>query len=418
MHTNSLKITTAKGTSSTGPSFVSLFSGCGGLDLGFLNAGLTPIAAYDAWPLAVQNYRDNIGDHAVIWDLSEGKLPIKHSCDVVIAGSPCQGFSTIGKRKLDDPRNQLLDSAVTIATELNPKVIVLENVPGVLQGSHKAYWEKACARLKNSGYETKTFLIDARKTGVPQSRKRAILIAHIPSLSVPNSLPEITAPSILATIKDVSCTYNHDPVHLRIGEIGHAIAAKIKPGQKLCNVRGGNASVHTWEIPEAFGEVSDYEKEIMLCLMKLRRRIRIREFGDADPVEKNKISEYLGRDANKEIESLIKKGYLRLVEKRIDFTHTFNGKYRRPKPDGFSFTVDTRFGDPKCFLHPIEHRGFSVREAARIQSFPDSYIFYGSRHDQFKLIANAVPPLMGKYIGEIVLATINSWTHGQVNEPY
>src|SRR5690554_4238534 len=113
------------------PKFVSLFSGCGGLDLGFINAGFLPVAAYDIWPVAVENYSKNIGDHIHTWDLSQGNLPSPVECDVLLAGSPCQGFSTIGKRQLDDPRNHLLHTAVAIALQLRPKVVIFENVTGI-----------------------------------------------------------------------------------------------------------------------------------------------------------------------------------------------------------------------------------------------------------------------------------------------
>lgn len=394
------------------PNFISLFSGCGGLDLGFIEAGFIPLAAYDSWPLAVENYNKNIGNHAHVWDLSGGELPHHNSCDVILAGSPCQGFSTIGKRVLDDPRNYLLHSAVKIATSLNPKVIVFENVPGALQGAHKQHWDRACDNLKDFGYNTQTFIIDARDAGVPQSRRRALLIAHHPGISIPSEITKKKPPTLLEAISNIHCTLNHEPKRLSEGTIEHSIASKISPGQKLCNVRGGSASVHTWDIPDAFGHVSDGEKDVLLTLMKLRRRIRNRDFGDADPVQKKYISSALERDVTSDIKSLISKGYVKRVNGKIELTHTFNGKYRRPSPSGSSYTVDSRFGDPKCFLHPNENRGFSVREAARIQSFPDHYIFHGSKSNQFKLIANAVPPIMGRTIGEVILGAIKGKTHG------
>ncbi|MFY0676741.1 MAG: DNA cytosine methyltransferase [Neptuniibacter sp.] len=388
------------------PSFISLFSGCGGLDLGFIEAGFKPIAAYDSWPLAVEHYQNNIGKHAYVFDLSDGTLPHNHSCDVVIAGSPCQGFSTIGKRMLNDPRNLLLQSAVKIALSIQPKVIVLENVPGALQGKHKQHWETAIDKLSQSGYKTQTFLIDARKAGVPQSRKRAILIAYQPFLELPTLIPSKTKLSLLEAISNISCKHNHKPKVLAKDSNEHSIASKIQPGQKLCNVRGGSASVHTWEIPSAFGPVTLEEKEVLIALMRLRRRIRVRDFGDADPVEPHHLFKEISRDAKSDVSSLIQKGYIKHVGDKLELKHTFNGKYRRADPDGSSFTVDTRFGDPKCFLHPIEHRGFSVREAARIQTFPDNYLFHGSTNNQFKLIANAVPPKMGQCVGEVVMDAI------------
>jgi DNA (cytosine-5)-methyltransferase 1 len=102
------------------------------------------------------------------------------------------------------------------------------------------------------------------------------------------------------------------------------------------------------------------------------------------------------------VQSLIAKGYLRQVGQYIDLVHTYNGKFRRFRWDDIACTVDTRFGDPYLFLHPNEHRPFTVREAARIQGFSDSYVFAGSEVDQFRLIGNAVPPTMANAAAEIV----------------
>lgn len=384
------------------PLFVSLFSGCGGLDLGFIKAGFTPVAAYDIWPLAVENYRQNIGHHAHVWDLSKGILPKHERCDVVLAGSPCQGFSTAGKRQFDDPRNGLLQSAVTIAIGLMPKMMVFENVPGLLQGAHKKYFENACNGLHAAGYSTRTVVVDARDTGIPQLRRRVILVAWNTGA---NFEPVITAREPITlehAIADVDGLPNHEPIGIEHGSADIKIAARIKAGQKLCNVRAGNASVHTWQIPEVFGEVSRTEKELLEMVMRLRRRLRVRDVGDADPVPRQVLEEELGRKVTKEIRGLVHKGYLREIGRAVDLTQTFNGKYRRANPSGVSYTVDTRFGDYRYFLHPFEQRGFTVREAARIQGFPDTYRFSGPVREQFRLVGNAVPPTMGMMVGEMI----------------
>ncbi len=383
-------------------SFLSLFSGCGGLDLGFIQAGFDPIAAFDIWPLAVENYRTNIGDHAHVWDLSNGQLPSKLYCDVVVAGSPCQGFSTVGKRDIDDPRNHLLQSAVKIGINAKPKAMVFENVLGILQGDHKAHWDRAHAQLNAAGYKTSTLIIDARDTGAPQSRKRAFLIAWEKHFELTPVIEKQNHSTLGDVLRNVSTLANHEPRSLLIDGSEYKIATKIKPGQKLCNVRGGEASVHTWNIPEVFGDTTPEEREILQCIMKLRRRIRRRSFGDADPVKPRDVYLNLQRKVTTDIKSLIKKGYLRKIEDSVDLTNTFNGKYRRPLSNGASHTVDSRFGDPRCFLHPNEHRGFSVREAARIQKFPDSYVFHGPIDEQFRLVGNAVPPTMGFAIGKMI----------------
>lgn len=382
--------------------FISLFSGCGGLDLGFIQAGLTPVAAFDIWPLAVENYQKNIGKHAHVWDLSNGKLPQNIECDVVVAGSPCQGFSTVGKRDLDDPRNHLLQAAVKIAIAARPKVMVFENVLGILQGDHKEHWDRAHKKLKSAGFKTDTLILDARNTGTPQSRKRAFLIAWSKTISLDVKIEPRESVKLMDVLGGVEGLQNHEPKKFNYGSSEYEIATKILPGQKLCNVRGGDASVHTWDIPEVFGHVTDNEKEVLLSIMKLRRRIRRRSFGDADPVAPEDICLDLKRKVSRDITSLIKKGYLRQFDSYVDLKNTFNGKYRRAMANEASYTVDTRFGDPRCFLHPVEHRGFSVREAARVQGFPDQYVFHGPVLEQFRLVGNAVPPSMGLAIGNMI----------------
>ncbi len=402
----SIKDATKKLRSS--PSFISLFSGCGGLDLGFIKAGFVPKAAYDIWPLAVENYERNLGQHIQILDLSHAKIPYTGQCDIVVAGSPCQGFSTVGKRILDDPRNNLLHSAVKIAIDANPKVMIFENVPGILQGGHKKHWDLACKTIEIAGYNFSGMIIDSREIGVPQTRKRVILVAWKKNIELKPQIITMQPPTLQEVIMGSSSLPNHEPKRLTPDSADYKISYRIRAGQKLCNVRGAQTSVHTWEIPEVFGETSDEEKEVLTTIMKLRRRNRTRTFGDADPVSIECIQTELGRRVLRNINSLAKKNYIKPVDSKIDLRHTFNGKYRRASPDGASFTVDSRFGDPRCFLHPTEQRGFSVREAARIQGFPDEYIFHGSIEDQFRLVANAVPPLMGLAIGEMIKSALAS----------
>ena len=142
-------------------------------------------------------------------------------------------------------------------------------------------------------------------------------------------------------------------------------------------------------------------------ILQLRRRLRLREYGDADPVLISDISREYGRTSRALVYSLVRKGFVRRVEKRYDLTHTFNGKFRRLSWDQPSPTVDTRFGSPRYFLHPDEDRGFTVREAARIQGFPDKFLFLGSESDQYRLVGNAVPvplaQLLASFIHESIL---------------
>jgi DNA (cytosine-5)-methyltransferase 1 len=149
--------------------YASLFSGCGGFDLGMRQNKFECIAAYDINKVAVDVYNKNIRHVAterdLLLDFNEDKL----NPSVVISGAPCQGFSTAGKRNIDDARNHLFLRAVEIALKLKPKVYVAENVAGILSGSHKEYFmDKAINILCNNGYKTHLFRIDCRSLGMGQ----------------------------------------------------------------------------------------------------------------------------------------------------------------------------------------------------------------------------------------------------------
>src|SRR5437870_2331542 len=126
------------GLKRTNPKFASIFSGCGGFDLGFIRAGFTCEMALDVDPSAIDAHRMNLKSPAFVCDLSNGHVPLEtlSELDVLLAGSPCQGFSTAGRRKFDDPRNQLLLTAGNIATLVRPKVFIAENVAGVTAMPH------------------------------------------------------------------------------------------------------------------------------------------------------------------------------------------------------------------------------------------------------------------------------------------
>ncbi len=383
--------------------FVSLFCGCGGLDYGFVQAGFRCLAAFDSDPLALQAHHKAIRATTFECDLSTGLLPYNYSQtpDVVLAGPPCQGFSTIGKRKIDDERNHLLVISAKIAVDLNPAVFILENVPAVRSGAHLKYWSKLEAVLTKAGYTCSTFSLKASDFGVAQIRKRIFLIATKPQMQMTFPTSQRRSATLRDAIGDLAPgapALNHRPTFLEPNEIAARIARRIEPGKKLCNVRAGINCVHTWQIPEVFGKTTRSEREVLGALIRLRRRERVRATGDADPVLVSSVSRHISRSAREDIISLIKKRYLRATGGLVDFRQTFNGKFRRLSWDQVSFTVDTRFGDARNFLHPDQDRSFTVREAARIQGFPDSFVFLGKDNDQFRLVGNAVPPPVAKAI--------------------
>jgi DNA (cytosine-5)-methyltransferase 1 len=380
------------------PTFLSLFSGCGGLDSGFAKAGFQCEAAFDMDVEALAVHRANIPGDTFRWDLSTGTLPERNfgRPDVILSGSPCQGFSTIGKRRIDDARNTLLLAAGRIAVSLRPRVFIAENVPAVEFGAHRKYWLELAALLREAGYTCTSLHLTASDFGVAQMRRRLFLVATMDGRAIKvaaSTTSPITLHDALADLVGLETSApNHEPELLPADSVECKIAKHLRQGQKLCNVRISDRAVHTWDIPEAFGCTSERERTVLNAVLRIRRRERLREFGDADPVLRSSIKRFLGFAPEVEIESLLSKNYLRKIGKRLDLRHSFNGKYRRLEWNALSLTVDTSFGNPKNFLHPTEHRGLTVREAARIQGFPDTFKFTGSLQHQFKLVGNAVPP--------------------------
>ena len=284
-------------------------------------------------------------------------------------------------------------------------MVVVENVLGANQGFHKRYWKKLESSFEDLGYKVNTMYVNCSELGVPQMRKRLVLFAWV-SNCLPTFEPvKVKAKTLREALKNIGSAPNHSPKELAPKSRDEKISKKIHMGQKLCNVRGGVNSVHTWEIPEVFGDVAKSQIAVLDCIRVLRRRIRKRKVGDADPVALDDIEREIGRKCKKDIESLIDKKYVREVEGCFDITHAFNGLYKRLDFDKPSKTVDTYFDNPRYFLHPVENRAFTLREAARIQGFPDSYVFDGDKA-AMRLVGNAVPPQLGEFAAKQTIAIL------------
>jgi DNA (cytosine-5)-methyltransferase 1 len=181
----------------------------------------------------------------------------------------------------------------------------------------------------------------------------------------------------------------------------YKIAVRIAQGQKLSNVRASAAAIHTWDIPEVFGAVTSAERAVLEFVLRRRRQARRRDRGDADPVPLRDLREEFGEAGVLLATALVAKRYLRRPGRSlVDLTQTFNGKYRRLDLDRPTHCVLTRFCDPTYFLHPTEHRPLTVREAARIQGFSDSFLFHGSPSAQARQVGNAVPPALARAVAE------------------
>ena len=379
--------------------FISLFSGCGGLDLGFVQEGFECLGAFDSDQAAVSAYNENICPRAIVADLSKGlpnEISLKPPPDLVLAGTPCQGFSLAGKRNTNDVRNSLLITGARLAIELRPRLAIFENV---VAATRHPLWRRTEELFRSNGYATQTVIWSARAFAIPQERKRAFLfaaknISTIDWSSIPRSNRLCNLADVLTRLSPSS---DHQPQLLCSSSRDGLIASHIGPGMKLCNVRNSSRAVRTWDISKVFGSITASERRVLEALIVLRRRNRIRDFGDADPVLTRDISTFLGWSTYSVLLSLRAKGYVKNIDRRYDLRHTFNGKYRRLALDSVSPSVTTKFCDPTHFLHPLENRGLTVREAAAIQGFPISFRFDEGRSAK-RLVGNAVPPPLGRTI--------------------
>lgn len=423
-------------------SVVSLFAGCGGKDLGFYRAGFKISWANDCDAAACVTYKANISPHIVLGDIRS--IPSKSipPADVVIGGFPCQGFSIVGTRRLDDERNFLYREMKRIIRDIRPAFFVAENVRGLLNMEGGKVIAAMLAEFQSLGYKVDYRLLNACQFGVPQNRERVFIIGN--RLGLQNPFPEPshmhsakhwTQPGLFAPPKVAYGRYMtmRDAIgdlELLGGLPNHEIDAEwqvkhpewlaimrhIGEGQKLCNVRLGPRSVYTWDIPEVFGPATKAERK-MLTVIAANRRHKQYGKNDGNPLPERIICE-LSRVSNpqKVLRSLVKKEYVVKSGAGFELKNAFNGIFRRLRWDKPSEAVLTVFDSPRYYMHPSQHRPFSVREAARIQGFPDEFIFYGTLKEQYTQVGNAVPPTLAEAVGREIRAALATWNHAQYSD--
>ncbi len=374
------------------------------MDLGFDWAEIPILTAYDIDANAVTSYNKNVRSCAIKMDVCD--IPaIGADLDIIIATPPCQGFSTAGGYRFKDPRNNLLVTSCELLAAAKPKVAIIENVAAVTNRRNATLLRRGIETLTAAGYHVEVKTLCCDDLGVPQRRKRAFIVARSNARNfnmskLSKGTPKVVLKDVLSEVSNE--TNAHKPQFLKAGSKHFLIAKSIGPGEKLCNVRSSSLAIPTWCIPEVFGRTDKRERELLREVRSLRRRNRKRDFGDADPVSIEELMLQGHLNVECIVQSLLSKKYLRRIGNFVDLTNTFNGKYRRLKLTESSPTVDTRFGDCQLFLHPIEHRGMTVREAARIQGFPDSFVFEETPKTSYRLIGNAVPPPVAYKIAKFI----------------
>ncbi len=428
---------------------VSLFSGCGGLDIPFSEDKYEFAGAYDNDPAAIKCLNHNLRCNAKVLDvLSEDFTPEMKavgSADIVLGGFPCQGFSKSGPKKENDPRNKLYKSMLNAVDILQPKIFIAENVDGLVQNFKGSFVEQIITDFNEIGYDVEHRILNAVNYGVSQYRRRIFFVGKKKESNSKFDWPEpkhegksrngefktkwdvfdrdslffqheiLPSKTIKDSIEDLLDIKSNIPdhIHLPISEKDVEIMKNIGEGKKLCNVRFSNTSVYTWNIPKVFGEISEKEKAILEIIGKNRRKKIYGNIPNGNPLSIEVIKELSGFDIlPNELNSLIDKGYLKLKNNKYDLKGAMfaSGIYKRPNWNEPSPTVLTVFDNPRFFFHPLKNRPFTIREAARLQSFPDSFEFINSGisiKDAYRLIGNAVPPLLASHLEKAIFNYLN-----------
>lgn len=382
---------------------VDFFSGAGGLTCGLKMAGFRSILGSDIHPIYAKTFAKNnprtnvitndireLSEHEILnlTGLKAGEL------DLIAGGPPCQGFSINAPiRTLDDQRNHLFKEYLRIADILKPKAILIENVPGIISLGKGTAVKAIYEHLKKMGYTVDHRILFAGHYGVPQMRFRTIFIAlrDKTKIEFPEPTHNATAfanfagskelclkisPLLNQDLKDKTTVWDaiSDLPELSLGQTINDIEYTIPPQSEYQKIlRNGSSKIFNHSCAK-------------LGKKNIERLKHIPQGGS-------------WRDIPYE---LLPAGLQRA--RRSDHTK----RYGRLHPNELCSTILTKC-DPHwgSFFHPTQDRAISVREAARIQSFPDHYIFTGNLTEQFEQVGNAVPPLMAKAIGETIKKLIS-----------
>lgn len=341
------------------PQIVDLFCGAGGMTLGFVRAGFHVAAAYDNWDCAVATYERNFGNHVRRVSITED-LEIPSSA-IIIGGPPCQGFSSAGARREDDQRNTLVAVFARLIAKHRPPAFVFENVEGFLTGGEGRFIFDLLDPLIDAGYRIHLRKVNAANYGVPQHRKRVLGIGGL------GWDPVFPAPTHSA--------HGAPGAHLAGTQLPLTPSITDAVGE-LPDARMGNEGDHSYSELEGL----DLERA-----RRLKPGERMRD-----------LPEHLWHESYK------RRAYRRVVDGTpVEKRGGAPAGLRRLRADQPSKAITGAAINE--FLHPTEDRPLTVRECARIQTFPDDFVLSGSRRERAKQIGNAVPPHFAEIIARSLL---------------
>ncbi len=383
-------------------STIDLFCGAGGITEGFRRAGFACLYANDIEHWAIETFRanhpgtrtDNRPVEKVDARALRQELGLeKGELDVIVGGPPCQGFSiNAPERFLDDPRNSLFKHYVRFLDEFEPKSLLIENVPGMLSLGGGVIFDRIVSEIRQRGYDVHARILFAAHYGVPQERWRMIIVGS--RFSPPPAHPEPTHfAEARANFKGGrTMTFRLMPLQR------HA----LRPAVTLRDAIGDLPRLRMGE----GGEIVAYDqpaKSAYATMMRGDGAVTFNHFaGVLAPQNVERMKHVKPGGSWRDIpHELLPKG----MQKARKSDHT--KRYGRLRHDGLAGTVLTKC-DPHwgaVFL-PDQDRALTVREAARIQSFPDSYKFLGPRVSQYEQVGNAVPVLMAEAIARQLLISL------------
>lgn len=339
---------------------IDLFSGCGGLSKGFLDAGYNIILGVDNEEAALETFKHNHdGGDALNLDLSQEDsfATIREhingeNIDVIIAGPPCQGFSLTGTRDFDDERNKLYLAVIKSVEIFNPKAFVIENVPGMGTLYNGKVKDEIINRFEKLGYNVSNQIMNSAEYGVPQVRRRLIFVG----VREEYGQFEFPLPTNKEEVDYITC-------------------------------KEAISDLHDFE--EGIGaEVSDYINEPESEYQKKMRR------------DMNKLHNHVGTRHTENVIDVISQvpegGNHKDLPEGVGTSRKFNEAWTRYHGDKPSKTIDTGH---RNHFHYKYNRVPTVRENARLQSFPDDFIFKGTKTKQYRQVGNAVPPKLGYHLG-------------------
>ncbi len=381
---------------------VSLFSGAGGMDLGFKQAGFDILWANDFEPDAVETYKRNIDKRIVLGDITKIKSSdIPDNPDVVLGGFPCQGFSIANSnRNMEDQRNFLYKELLRVVKDKRPKIFIGENVKGILSMEKGKVIEMIKKDFEELGYDVSWTLVMASDYGVPQNRERVIIygnrIGADTTLDIEKTFDAKTVAEVIGHLSDVHISNN--PINLNGKTIYNHIAStnvhdtfwgrKNPPKQEdICDYLKewkAKSGLSTEKIDKIFG----YSYTAGHWFRKDNNSGSIPQ-----PDDWWKLKEILGFDDKYD------KQVTELVLKDIKFEQSLRiTNWDRP-----SDTITATSPE----IHVNKKRRLSARECAILQSFPDDFIFHGSMNSMYRQIGNAVPPLLAKKLALFVKSKLD-----------